>query len=322
MIPTLYRLSRGLRLRTGVHLIGLGAIASLIAFSCSPDTGDVGKTKLHVFVSIPPQAFFVEKIGGERAEVEVLLAPGQSPATYEMTPQQMARLSKADLFFSIGVPFEKQLLRQVARSLGELDIVDTGEGIELRPISGHRHKGEVLTGALDPHIWLDPKLVKVQADHIASALSAVDPANEESYRRNLAAFIVELDSVDLAIRELLTPLRNRTIHVFHPAYGYFTDAYGLHQEAIEIEGKEPSARELARIIEEAKENGVKTLFVQPQFSREQAQVIAAEIGGEVVALDPLARDYMNNLWDIATKIRTALGEGEIPLQESGSLKKR
>lgn len=295
-------------------------MALWVALSCSPDTGEVGKSKLRVFVSIPPQAFFVERIGGEKVEVEVLLAPGQSPATYEVTPQQMARLSEADLFFSIGVPFEKQLLRHIAGSLGELDIIDTGEGIELRPISGHRHEGEIHTGALDPHIWLDPNLVKVQAGHIASALSALDPANEESYQRNLSGFVAELDSVDLAIRELLTPLRNRTIHVFHPAYGYFTDAYGLHQEAIEIEGREPSARELARIIEEAKEGGVKTLFVQPQFSRKQAQVIAAEIGGEVVVLDPLAGDYMNNLWDIATKIATALGEGEIPPRESGSLK--
>lgn len=297
-------------------------MALLVALSCSPDTGEVQRSKLRVFVSIPPQAFFVERIGGERVEVEVLLAPGQSPATYEVTPQQMARLSKADLFFSIGVPFEKQLLKQIARSLGELDIVYTGEGIELRPISGHRHEGEVHTGALDPHIWLDPKLVKVQADHIASALSALDPTNEESYRRNISGFLAELDSVDLAIRELLTPLRNRTIHVFHPAYGYFTDAYGLRQEAIEIEGREPSARELARIIEEAKGNGVKTLFVQPQFSRKQAQVIATEIGGEVVVLDPLAGDYMNNLWDIATKIATALGEGELPPQDSRSLKER
>ena len=271
-----------------------------------------------VFVSIPPQAYFVEMIAGPTVDVEVLLPPGQSPTTYEPTPLQMIRLAESDLLIGIGVPFEQRLLRKLKASLTHLDYVDTKEGIELRMMSHHQHAGETITGIPDPHIWLDPVLVKIQSEHICKALSHLDSSRARYFEQNLKRLHNQLDSLDAAIRVMLTPVRGRRMVVFHPSYGYFADAYGLQQVALETEGKEPSIKQLAEAVADAKKVGAKALFVQPQFSAKEVQTMAHELGGSVVLLDPLARDYVNNLLEIAEKIATALGAGEIQAKDPAS----
>ncbi len=281
---------------------------ALVLLTGTPSLPTARPAPLRVFVSIAPQAFFARAVGGASVDVEVLLPSGQSPATYEPTPQQMGRLTDADVYFAIGVPFEERLLEKLGGTLKHLKIVSTIDGIALRPISGHSHGSgsENHGGRPDPHTWLAPALVKIQARNMCNALCQLNPADSLLYERNRDAFAFSLDSIDTAIKTLLSPLRGRTIRVFHPAYGYFTDAYGLRETPIELHGKEPSARQLAAIIEEAKIEGVRTLFVQPQFSRKQAQTIAGEINGRVVPLDPLSGDYLDNLWHIAGEIAKAL----------------
>jgi zinc transport system substrate-binding protein len=264
--------------------------------------------RLNVAVSIPPQAQFVEKIAGERAVVDILLPPGQSPATYDLTPQQVVRLAQADVFFSIGVPFERQLVARFQNTLNKIVVVDTRKGITLRYFPGLHHRDVHGQGAPDPHVWLDPQAVKIQAATIGSTLIKLDSAHSSEYRENLTKFRQELDSVDTVIRRLLAPLKGSSIYVFHPAYGYFTDAYGLKQVAIEVEGKEPSARELAAFIKRARADNVQALFVQPQFSTSQAKMVAEEIGAKIVPLDPLARDYLTNIVDMAQKIAQNVGQ--------------
>lgn len=283
-------------------------VCGLVLLTVIPSLPAAPPTPVKVFVSIAPQAFFARAVGGASVDVEVLLPSGQSPATYEPTPQQMGRLTDADVYFSVGLPFEERLMEKLGGSLKHLKIVSTIDGIPLRPISGNSHGSgdDDHAGRPDPHTWLAPALVKIQTRNMCNALCRLNPADSLLYERNLNSISFSLDSIDTAIRALLSPLRGRTIRVFHPAYGYFTDAYGLWQEPIEVHGKEPSARQLAAIIEDAKAEGVKTLFVQPQFSRKQAQTIAGEIDGRVVPLDPLAEDYFENLWHIATEIAEAL----------------
>lgn len=266
---------------------------------------------MRVFVSIAPQAYFVEQIAGDLVEVDVLVSPGQSPATYEPSPRQVTRLQRARVYFRIGVPFEDGLVEKIRAMAETLRIVDTREGITLRTMKGHRHHdegrdGHNERGAKDPHIWLDPRLVKVQAATIAKALAELDPSHADVFRERLAAFHRRLDAVDARLREALAPLKGRKLLVFHPAYGYFADAYGLEQEPIELEGKRPTARQLVRLIEQARSDKAKVIFVQPQFSAASAEVIAREIGGAVVPMDPLARDYLKNLEDMADKIQAAL----------------
>jgi len=263
--------------------------------------------RLKVFVSILPQAFFVERIGGERVQVDVLVGPGASPATYEPTPKQMARLARADIYFSIGVPFEKFLLEKISSIHGQLKVIDTGQGIKKRRIEeGHTAQRGEETGAMDPHIWLDPKLVKIQAANICRQLCRLDPAAAQHYERNLEFFQRELSEVNSRIAALLAPYRGREFFVFHPAFGYFGDSYGLRQAAVETGGKEPFARQLAALIERLEHEPCKVIFVQPQFSAGSLRALERTLGATVVRIDPLARDYLKNLEDIADKLERGL----------------
>jgi zinc transport system substrate-binding protein len=263
--------------------------------------------RVKVFVSILPQAFFVEQVGGSRVEIDVLVGPGQSPATYEPTPKQMARLTRADIYFSIGVPFEKLLLGKISSTLQHLRIVDTSKGIKLRCIEEDRsiHAGEE-AGEEDPHIWLDPKLAKIQAATICRELCVLDPGAAEQYKRNLEILNSKLTEVDSRIAAVLAPYRGRRFFVYHPAFGYFGDSYGLRQVAIETGGKQPSARQLADLIKRLEHAPLKVIFVQPQYSAGSIRALERTLGALVVRIDPLSRDYLKNLEDIAGKLEKSL----------------
>jgi zinc transport system substrate-binding protein len=299
-------------------LLALGCVPTLLARGAlDPNRGRQGAdqadvaadAKLHVAVSIMPEAYFVERIGGERVSVQVLVGPGQSPHTYEVTPRQLEELSRAKLYFRIGIEFEERLVPRLERMFPELKVVDLRTGVPLRRMSAdeagdedeHQHAGRP-----DPHIWLSPVLVKIQAQTICDALVEIDPAHADQYRANLAAFAKDLDRVHARIAAALAPLKGRTIFVFHPAFGYFADTYGLQQVPVESEGKEPTAKQLAALIARAKAQGVKVIFVQPQFPAKAAEAVAQAIGGAVVPIDDLARDYLKNLEEMADKIKAAL----------------
>ncbi len=290
----------------------LPGIWTIVAFFCMNATGLHAAT-IEVFVSILPQAYFVERIGGSLVHVDVLVGPGQSPATYEPSPRQMADLGNAALYFRIGTTFEEGFIDTIARNFPRLRIVDTRKNIALLYF-GEKEQG----GRADPHIWLDPVRVRIQARTICDALADVDPKHADRYRKNLAGFEEDLDNLHKKITKILKPLRGRTLYVFHPAFGYFAHTYGLRQVAVETGGKEPSPKQLARLIDGARKDGVKVIFVQPQFSRRYAAVIAREIGGVVVPMDPLPQQYMQNLQDMAEAIRSALTqEKEKALQPVG-----
>jgi zinc transport system substrate-binding protein len=182
-----------------------------------------------------------------------------------------------------------------------LKIVDMHNGVKLRYF--RRSKGSQVA---DPHIWLDPKLVKIQAATIRKALSDIDPAHAAVFEKNLQAFQVDLDRIDARIAAILAPLKGSKVYVFHPAFGYFCGSYGLTQVAVEIEGKEPGPRQLTELIEKARADGVKVIFVQPQFAEKGAEAIAREIGAGVVPINPLPRDYLKGLEDMAAVIKEAL----------------
>ncbi|UCD29344.1 MAG: zinc ABC transporter substrate-binding protein [Planctomycetota bacterium] len=296
-----------------LRLVGLTLIPALLYIS--PASGETPSKDIKTFVSIMPQAYFVERVGGPSVEVEVLVAPGQSPATFEPTPRQMAALAGADVYFRIGLPFEDQLLAAIAAINEGLPVIDTREGIELRPMDESGHEGDDHEhdqhGRFDPHVWLDPELVQVQARNIMAGLAKLNPAGKVEYEKNLRQFQAELADLDSTIAQILAPLKGREIYVFHPSYGYFAGAYGLKQVAVETGGKEPGARQLADLIERAIRDSVRVVFVQPQFSQKSAKTIAEAIGGAVVPLDPLARDYLANLGRMARAIeRGLMGDGK------------
>ena len=272
------------------------------------------ETPIPVFVSILPQAYFVERIGGEVVEVNVLVGPGQSPATYEPTPQQIARLSDAKLYFTIGVPFERYLLKRLGIAVNGTRLVETFrttyDFVGFDDVREHHAEetGHHDHGDFDPHIWLDPDLAKLQARAICDGLVMADPTNEQYYESNLNILQADLDSVDARISEQLAPYEGRDFYVFHPAFGHFGRAYGLHQVAIEESGKEPSAKQLADLISKAETDGVKVIVVQEQFSTREAEAVADAVGARIVQLDPLSRDYLTNLENIAKVLADALKE--------------
>ena len=262
--------------------------------------------QMHVIVSVIPQKRFVEKIAGDLVDVTAMVAPGASPATYEPKPSQMKKLTHAQLYFAIGVPFEKAWLPRFHAQNPQMKIIDTTEGIQKLPMTDHHHDEEVHhhheSSTLDPHVWLSPPLVKIQAMHIAKALKEVDPEHQAIYEENLKQFEKELDALDAKLREHLAPCRGSAMMVFHPSWGYFAHTYGLKQIPIEVEGKAPKSRALIHLIHEAKEEGVKALFVQPQFSQRTAKVIAESLGVTMVIADPLAYNWAENLLQISQKV--------------------
>lgn len=273
-----------------------------------------------VFVSILPQKYFVEKIGGDLVEVAVMVQPGASPATYEPKPKQMVAIAKTDIYFAIGVPFEKVWLPKIVATNPNMQIVYTQAGIEKRTMranhahqGGSRHQyGKTELGSEhhsgdDPHVWLSPPLVMQQARNILTGLETLDPTHRALYRAHYKSFIVELVDLDLELKRLFqTAAEHSEFMVFHPSWGYFARAYGLKQVPVEIEGKEPKPAELQYLIQYAKKRGIKVIFIQPQFPHQVGRAIAKATGGQLVFVDPLALDWGANLRQVASKFRTAI----------------
>ena len=263
---------------------------------------------LPVFVSILPQVTFVQRVGGERVRVQALVQPGQAAETFEPTPKQMAGLAEARVYFRVGIPFEQALFERIGGMLPGLTVLDSVKGIELRAMEAHAGEEDGHPeGEADPHVWLDPRRVAVMAANIRDGLILVDPEGRAAYEADCAAFVRELEALDGRLREILAPVKGRTLLVFHPAFGYLADAYGLEQEAIQVEGKEPSARQLARLIDRARAEDIRAVFAQPQFDRRSAQKVADAIGASLVVLDDLAADYAANMESMARAIADALG---------------
>jgi zinc transport system substrate-binding protein len=277
--------------------------------ACDKEEMPEGMDQVSVFVSIQPQVFFAEQIGGKYVDAQPMVTPGQSPATYEPTPAQMSALETAELYFAIGVPFEKSLLPRIEELHPDLRVVNTHEGIERRHLSEHDHgDGEQVThDDLDPHIWLDPELARKVAQRMGEVLTEAASEQAGAFSENLVNLELRLDSLDARIRRQLQDLEHRTFYVFHPAYGYFADAYGLNQVAVEVGGKEPSAQQIADFIEQARADSIQLILVQPQFSTAAAETIAEEVGAEVVTIDPLAHDYFDTMNKLAETLSRSLG---------------
>ncbi len=296
-------------------LMKYGAIAAAVIVYLSP-ANIFAKSPVNVHVSILPQKYFVERIGRDKVKVDVLVKPGKSPSTYSPTPDQIRNLTLSDVYFRIGVPFENGILNKI-KSIANARIVDTRKGIALRTVENHHH-GKAAhphdtvhqdgTGFIgkDPHTWMNPLMVKTQAHTIFQTLSIIDQDNKDAYKTNYDAFAQELDALDSRLKTMLDPLKGQNLFVFHPSFGYFTDAYGLKQVAIETMGKAPKGKALSNIIKLAKKQKARIIFVQAQFDRNAAEKIASAINGAVVSIDPLAYDYPANMETIAQTITRAL----------------
>ncbi|KPK47214.1 MAG: hypothetical protein AMJ77_03845 [Dehalococcoidia bacterium SM23_28_2] len=293
-------------LRPGALIAVLLMLAAGLAvpLGCGDGEETDSAGKLGVVVSIAPQAEFVEKVGGENVDVTVMVPSGASPHAYEVTPGQMKALAEAEMYAKVGsgVDFEVVWMDRLEAANDDMLVVDCSEGVQLIPMAGEDEPEEAdHQGAMDPHIWLSPPNAKSMVENIYAGLLQVDPENKAYYESNRDAYLRELTELDQDIKDGLAGVTNRRFMVYHPAFGYFAEEYDLTMLPIEEEGKEPTAAGIAHLIDEAKEHNIKVIFVSPQFNPQSAKVIAGEIGGSVVSIDPLARDYVENL-------RIVLGE--------------
>lgn len=278
----------------------LAATLAASALSCTHETEESGG--IGVTVTVPPQAEFVESVGGDRVGVTIMVPAGADPHTYAATPGQLAALSRSRMYAKVGTPVEFELayMDKIVAVNKAMLVVDCSRGVELGASEDPDEPG------MDPHIWTSAANARIMVENICDGLVQIDPASRVYYEQNRDSYLQRLDALYSETRDKLADVRERAFIVLHPAWGYFARDYDLEQIPIEVEGKEPSVQDISRIIEAAEERNIKVVFASPQFNPQMAQVIAHEIGGTVLFIDPLARDYIDNMHAVANELAQAM----------------
>ena len=268
-------------------------ILLIFLIGCKKET----KESSQITVSILPQRYFVKRIAGENVKINVMIPPGASPATYEPSPKQMIDLSNSKIYFKIGyILFEKVWIEKIASVNKNMQIMDTSKGIKL--IKEGKN--------VDPHTWLSPKAVRIQAKNILNTFIKIYPHKKDIYKKNYNDFINDIDNMDKKIENTLKNITKKKFMVFHPAWTYFARDYNLTQLPIEIQGKNPTPYSLKKLIDTAKKEDIRIIFVQSQFDTNNAKAVASEINGNVVQLNPLAEDWPGNMIKIANAFNEVL----------------
>lgn len=269
--------------------------------------------RLAVAVSILPQKYFVEKIGKRFVDVSVVVPEDANPANYEPNAKQILSLSLARIYFATGAPFEQGWLNKIKQSYPDIQIVEVNEGISLKEQKGVQQRvGMKKSGSkkrigegvyLDTHTWLSPPCAIVQARNILTALVAADPSHSAEYRENFKDFAQDIIKLDFELMHLFSEVKQKKhMLVSYAAWSYFADAYNINMISLEVGGKEPNNAQLQELINKAKKNRVKVVFVQPQFPAPAAHHIAKAIGAQVVEANAFSADWEINIKAVAKKI--------------------
>ncbi len=285
-------------------LLALMLLSVVTAGACSTG-GDDGKPL--VAVSILPLAEFASRVGGELISVMVMVPEAADPHVYEPSPSQMKALSRAVMYVKTGsgLEFEIAYMDKISGVNPGMLVVDSSAGISL--MEGEEHEGEGEPGHMtNPHIWLSPVLAQQMVKNICAGLVQADPFNTAYYEQNRDAYLAELEALDGDIRAGLAGIQNRRFMALHPSWDYFAADYGLEQIVVEVDGKEPSARSLAELIDVAIKYNIKVVFTSPQFSTQSAGAVARAISGRVVSVDGLAREYIANMRLVLGELKTAM----------------
>ncbi|MGB9937124.1 MAG: metal ABC transporter solute-binding protein, Zn/Mn family [Methanobacterium sp.] len=266
------------------------------------DNGD----KINVIVSIPPEAEFVEKVGGNKVKVTTMVPKGSNPHTYEPLPEQLKEVSNARIYFQVGsgLEFENVWMDNLKETNKNMLVVNCSDGITFIPNQENdEHQSE---NQYDAHVWVSPRNAKIMVENIYQNLSKLDPANEGYYRINKDKYLAELNNTDKNINKSLENEKNRKILVYHPAWGYFCRDYNLTQISIEKDGKEPTPQGMSSLVEQAKKENIKVIFISSQYNSNSANAVASEIGGQVVYIDDLDKNYLQNINKVAEAFKNAL----------------
>ena len=288
-----------MRIYTGISL--------MLAFFCSCNDNNSDRQNPVITVSILPQKYFVEKIAGSKYDINVMIPPGASPATYDPEPNLLKQLNRSMAYFRIGhIGFEKNWMKKLQYVNRTMKVFDLSSGIDY--ITGEEHheeKGQDRHN-IDPHIWLSPRKTKTIVYNIYDALKRLDPADSLIYRNNYLDFTEDIDSIDSLIIKSFKDISNKKFFIYHPALTYFAEDYNLVQISIENEGKSPSPFHMKQLINLAQEENIGTILIQEQFDVENAQILAKEIQGSIIKINPLDENWEKQILYIAYQLKEAL----------------
>lgn len=268
------------------------ALSLLILFAVGCSSTDKKSDDTTLYVTIAPLKSIVEDITCNDFEINILVPNGASPETFEPTAKQITELTNSSMVFGTGlIDFERGLMSKID---GKTTIVDLSKGIKLLAgsCSHTHHNGH--THGIDPHIWTSPRALKQIAKNVYIAVAQQYP-DSAKYKTAYTTLLSRLDSIDSYVSHRLTESGTKTFMIYHPAYTYYADDYGLQQIAIEHDGKEPTPKQLASLIDIAQRDSIKYILYQPQYSRDKVDGIAAEIGAQAIMVDPLCDDIIQGI---------------------------
>lgn len=254
-------------------------------------------------VTLEPLRYFTEAIAGDNYEVVSMVPKGSSPESYDPTPQQLVNLSKSQAYFRIGyIGFEQAWMKKLEANCPNMEVYNTSKGIDLIRDKGHWHGDHFHEGGVEPHVWNSTQNALIIADNIYQALCELDSTHQEDYQKRLDVLKQTIRQTDANIRTLLEKA-DSTFLIYHPALSYFARDYGLKQVSIEEGGKEPSPAQLKALIETCRNENVHTIFVQQEFDQRNAQLIAHELGVNIVSINPLSYDWVKEMIRIAEALK-------------------
>jgi len=282
-------------------------LIAVFLVGCSVVTPAPVKDKLQITVSIAPQAWLVKALTGDLAVVQSMVNVGDDPHTYEPKPSQMKALAQTDIYFTIGVEYERAWMPRLSNSNSMMRVLDTTIGVNLLTSGNGLNGSNAQEGESDPHIWLSPQRMKVVAKNMAEALISYNPVNKSTYDKNLAILLEKIDAVDAGVKEALKNVKHKEFLIMHPMLAYFAMDYGLVQLPVEIGGQEPTPGELAKLLELAHKYQIKTLYVQRNTSVKMAQTVTKALGiSQIFELEPLVEDWPANMLKIASLLAEGL----------------
>jgi zinc transport system substrate-binding protein len=264
---------------------------------CSFKTGDItGKQK--ILVTILPEKTFIEKIAGNDFDITVLVPPGANPSVYSLLPSQMVEITRASVWFRMGyVGFELSSGDRIKEVNKKMKIVDLSSGLDI--ISQRSTHNPAAMAGNDPHTWLSPENVKIMSSHITKELVLINPSKGKEYFSSLQRFQEEIRATEDSLKCLLKDKRGKKFICYHPSLSYFARDNGLIQLSLEEGGKEPSPAHLTTLLETARKEGIKTIYIQSDYDKELASTFAGEIGGRIVRIWPLNPAWSENMISIA-----------------------
>lgn len=250
-----------------------------------------------VTVTIPPYKYFVEKIAGDKVDVNVMVSNGNNPETYEPNAQQMMELSNSALYLKVGsIGFEQTWIKKLQDNAPDMKLIDTSVGITPAKTPG---------GNIDPHVWMSCKNARIIASNMLKALCELEPKHKTFFEKNYQSLLNIINKRDSTIKESFkeNPDLVRKFVIYHPILTYFARDYGLEQLPIEEEGREPSAAQLKSLIERARKQKIRYCLIQAEFANRNTTTFIKESQTKAMDINPLQADWANAMKEVSLAVQ-------------------